>query len=208
MNVLFLDIDGVLNSTASVMASIGNCCMSPYQRAELEVLKLRFKNEDGALPYGPTFTVKTIDPVSVGLMNRLIRETDSRIVLSSTHRSYFVRDGGCVFGTEDHLAVLRLYLNALGLLGSRLYGITAQHWGQRGEEVQQFIENHNGTGDGSIERYAIVDDGTDFLPGQPLIWVDPSLGFGFKEYQAASLALGGSTSLIITADDVDTGVQS
>ena len=197
MNVIFLDIDGVLNSSDSVLAKIGLVSMTNLQRSAHIKLIQRFADADADLPYGAKFALLTADPTCVGLLNRLLRETDAKIVLSSTHRSNFTSrpDGGMSFGSAEHLHYLDIFLTAMGVqVNDRLIGVTQQYsGGTRGDEVQKYIDDHF-----EIDEYIILDDSTDFNFNQPLIRCDPHNGFSRLEFMKASVALGVEQSMILT----------
>ena len=200
MNVVFLDIDGVLNSSDSVLAKIGLTVMSDAQRFALAGLSTRLKDEHADLPYGAKFALLTADPTCVGLFNRLLRETDAKIVLSSTHRSNFTRsaDGGMGFGSVEHMHYLGIFLTAMGVeVNDRLIGLTTQYSGtMRGYEIEQYLDEHP-----EIEEYIILDDGKDFYGHQTLVWCDPHKGLSREEFMAGCLALGSKQGMIITLEE-------
>lgn len=68
MNIIFLDIDGVLNSIDSALA---------------------FRNDEHLFLLNRK---ESLDPVSVGLLQHLCEETDAKIVISSTWRHLFTID--------------------------------------------------------------------------------------------------------------------
>lgn len=94
-----------------------------------------------------------VDPDAVAIVQRIIEETGCKVVLSSTWRLY-----------PDSLKVVRSEVcefidctpNMQGDAGH--YGITA-----RGLEIKDWLDRHP-----EVERYAILDDNSDMLPGQPL----------------------------------------
>lgn len=113
--VIFLDIDGVLNS-----------------------LKTFVKHP---------FSMLGIDKQYVKIFNRIIEETEAKVVLSSTWRhnpnwKKIMKDNG-------------LKCDFLGRTGD-LNGI-------RGKEVKKWLEEHPET-----TKYAILDDDSDFYSSQPL----------------------------------------
>ena len=184
MKFIFLDVDGVLNSSRSVLARLPN---QSEARSQLEVLY----REDGEIPYGPRYTLETLDPVAVGLVNRLTREANAQIVLSTSHRAMFL-DGGILYGGKQHMFMLRLYFKAMGIEG-QIYDITPRLNVTRGAEVKKWLDDHRQL----VTHYVILDDGRDFHSSQPLIWCDPHIGFSHANYFAASKELGlANTSLI------------
>lgn len=179
MKVLFLDIDGVLNSTRSVLAKVGRLT-SESQDDAVNVLKGRFAIED-ELPYGPSFTCLSIDQVAVGLVGRLLRkDADLRIVLSSTHRTHFCGDryDGIQFGSVSHLYALNTYLAALGLPGDKLIDVTDRLHIPRGKEVKVWLDRHP-----EITHHCALDDGADFEPEDcNFVRTDPNIGLSDKNY--------------------------
>jgi len=122
MKVIFLDIDGVLNTP-----------------------KLLQK-------FGWNF----IDDILVALLARIVRETDSKIVLSSTWR------------IEEHDK--KLVVEALSRHGLEIFDVTPQikrdipddanwdtwgGWVKRSEEIQAWLDA------ASVDRFAILDDVSD-----------------------------------------------
>jgi len=162
LKLIFLDIDGVVNSTRSVIAKIGRA----FTEEECEAL--------GTVPYGAEHAMKCVDPVCVALVNKLIA-CDERIgvVLSSTHRRHFHHGS---YGSAEHLQRLRVYLGAMGFKLPAHFNVTECLERPRGSEVQQFLENV------VVNEYVILDDGTDFKQGQPLVRVDPVVGMDFNNY--------------------------
>lgn len=183
VKLLGLDIDGVLNSTASVHAKIGVLCSSSAQQeAALKLIDLV-----GDLPYGAKFALQCADPVAVGLVNRLLKESEAGLLLMSTHRKHF--SDNIQYGSNQHLEYLRLYLTAMGINVPEMFSITAALHRQRGEEVENWMNMawENGI---DVESYVLLDDGSDFLDGQPLVLCDANDGFTFKKYVEACKLLG------------------
>ena len=189
MKYLFLDIDGVLNSTRSCFVKIGP------NLATSEAVRELAQRIPGGLPYGVTFALKCVDPICVELVNRLLKESEATLVLSSSHRSHLT-DEHTPYGSKGHLGRLRLYLECMGLYVPMRFDITPMLHRTRGEEVEAFFETnelpeHGGAGPGWLAglAYVILDDGADFKGYQPLVCVDATNGLSFENYAAACIEL-------------------
>lgn len=137
MNLVFLDIDGVLNNLGSVLG-LGN----------------------------PS---KHFDPVSVALVDRLCREGNASIVISSSWRR----------GKPKPLADEIAKAGGRALV-DRIIGETPYLGRRRGEEVLQFLLEWEGSG-----NFVILDDDNDMLPGQPFVQTTFEDGFRYRHYVAA-----------------------
>lgn len=114
MKVLFLDIDGVLN-----------------KRSDWEVIM-------------PNMSNKLLNRVLLGRVHTIIKETNCKIVLSSTWRIF-----------EKDIK----YLEEYGQLD--IFDKTPMLKGPRGLEIQAWLEEYP-----EVETYAIVDDDGDMLESQ------------------------------------------
>lgn len=155
MKIIFLDIDGVLNSGRSFIAFAKNARDAEY--------------EDD--PYWYKLTKSTIDPVSVGLLNRVLEDFDAKIVLSSTHRMHFPDGPG-------KLAQIQDYLTNLGVQGERCMGWTPRLNTIRGKEIAAWLEPNIAA---VVDSYIILDDSSDFLPEQMEFHVHCKGGHGITE---------------------------
>lgn len=187
---LFLDVDGVLNSTRSTLSRSGAKFKTIGQLDAIERLKKQFAIED-ELPYGPSYTLDTLDMVAVDLINRLLaKEPKLFIVLSSSHRSFFCGmnypvGGETQFNSPEHIMSLRMYLSALGIDGWRLHGITDRLHVRRGLEVRKYLEEHP-----EITHHAAVDDGGDFEKYDcTLVQTDATEGLSSKDFFALAKTL-------------------
>lgn len=138
MNLVFLDIDGVLNNLGSV-AALG----SPS---------------------------KHFDPVSVALVDKLCREADAQIVVSSSWRN---GDTGRLISDLRRCGAECLTMHVIGE--------TPRLRCERGKEIQAWLEQNGGPHD----CYVIIDDDGDMLPGQPFVQTTFEDGFRFRHYQEA-----------------------
>lgn len=168
MNVAFLDIDGVLNSVRSHIAFFHLSRLDKVMDADWWIRN----------------TKVNIDPVAVGLFNKLMRDFDGRIVLSSSKRREV--DNG-----PNKLSELKRFLNEIGVEGDRLIGWTPllnkdEH--ERGHEVKHWLDNNSG-----VTQYIIIDDYDEqFLPEQlgRFIHVNQSIGFSELDYRRATALFG------------------
>lgn len=153
MKVLFLDIDGVLNSLEWCKAGNG-FGFPPGRQQSCTKEKLRWC------------------PAMVRRLRRVIDETGAHIVISSSWRGY---GAGAV-------RKWRAMFNVYGWRNAPVIGETPdlaakQSNGiyvamKRGEEVAAWIKAHGHV----VDRFVCVDDGDDFLPDQPLVLTDMETG--------------------------------
>lgn len=165
-SILFLDFDGVLNSLKIVVAT--QVC-----RRSTEVVEQSLAGH--SIDSG-------FDPVAVKLLHRLIKLTDTYIVISSswrynmnlkTIRSIFTEE----FGWDD--------------AEERIIGITGRSdTGRRGIEIQNWIDDHT-VGIKNF-KYVILDDNADMEDNQfsHFVQTDADDGFGYKDYKKALVILG------------------
>lgn len=188
MKALLLDIDGVLNSSGSCLARTGEKWPRPVE--EWKKYSEQLYGMVGELPYLVVHTLATIDPTAVELVNRLFtKEPELKLVLSTSHRALF---GNFGWGSTEHLKVLTIYMNMLGV-SAEVYGVTPSLSGRRGLECAAWLSEHP-----EIETHCAVDDGKDFLPEDcTFYWVDPSTGLTGRDYYLLTRHLLISESAII-----------
>jgi hypothetical protein len=142
MKVVFLDIDGVLN-TSKLIRSFGG---------------------------------DHIDPVLTALFARIVKETDSKIVLSSTWR----------IETRNKLLVEA----ALAQHGLELFGSTPvikrewPEWTQRRDEISAWLEGNE------VDKFAIIDDFPDAEIEGSFFQTDEKIGLTAEMAEKVILHLG------------------
>jgi len=139
--LIFLDIDGVLNSLRTFLA---------FKKLQL----------------------KEVDPVAVNLMDRLVRETDADIVISSSWRI-----GKPVPYLQE---VFRTYFSAP--FYDCIIDKTPHLCGKRGDDIRDWLEAHP-----ERHNYVIIDDDSDMLPSQKsrFVCTDDRVGFDVRDYRKA-----------------------
>lgn len=138
--VLFLDIDGVINSERTVEASGG------YPHSFLDHDMSRF------------------DPIAVKLIQKLLRDTGSVVVVSSTWRMHY--------SCEEIAKGLDIPVLDRTPSFGRIRGDEVKKW------LDLYTDKHN------VTKYAIVDDNSDFLEEQKPFFVqtDAFNGLMFQDY--------------------------
>lgn len=166
-NLIFLDIDGVLNSTK-----------------HFERIFEAFERCKDILPNLRQFIHhKYLDYEAVDLLNKLIKETDAYIVISSTWRlGYSIKE-------------LDTILHDNGIEEGRVIGKTDRYYyapGQvsyREEEIFRFIHEMTNNSYSKLESWVAIDDDIFDLHliddiGR-LVKVDNDKGFSINDYEKA-----------------------
>jgi hypothetical protein len=134
MNVLFLDIDGVLNS-------------SNWFRVAYETRKASRKKYEDALiaDYSNARWELDLSQELVNNLKRIMYKVESlNIVVSSTWRMHYSVDE-----LKDRLSKLLI------ISPDRIVGKTPRLFEHRGQEIQKWLDDH------VVEKFAIVDDDSD-----------------------------------------------
>lgn len=126
--------------------TVGCCCTGHVCK-----IKVLFLDVDGVLNCKSTTDrwpkgsrMLGVDPTKVDMVTDIINITGCKVVLSSTWRL-----------SSDS----RKYIESL----LPIMDVTPSLQGLRGAEVKAWLDEHP-----EVERYAILDDDSDFLEGQPL----------------------------------------
>ena len=140
MKILFLDMDGVLNSEESFVAN--------HHAREEE----RFKRNDASVAFAKEFCwpLGHISPPLVERLNKIVENTHCKIVLSSSWR--------IICSIEE----LRGWLTQKGFVyADRLIDKTGQNSKDaRGGEIQDWLDAHP-----EVTKYVILDDDSEDIIG-------------------------------------------
>lgn len=181
--ILFLDIDGVLNSHRSF---IGNHIANARSAAKTL----------GGSSRGPAVVVRRIkrhiDPIAVGMVSlALHRSPEVRIVLSSTHRMSFKR-------MRNPIVAASRVLQALGFPKDCCVGLTPVLL-DRSYEIAAWLEVEGKIL--GVTDYAILDDmpPDSFTEEQRrfLVTCDPQIGISADNYRELTGLLGNPDNAIV-----------
>lgn len=200
MKIVFLDIDGVANSSRSVIVKMGPTVHTSDKVWDLAKLDWEdFHNgiapdqdcrDEEGLDYGVRFGLQCVDPVCVALINKVLEQPDVGLVLSSSHRK-FLCHSKVPYRSDEHLRRLRMYLEAMGFHVPEFFSATPVKHTRRGQEIEEWMNlaYENGLVDDG-DPWVIIDDSNDMLEGQPFVRTDPAHGFSFDDYAATCRHLG------------------
>lgn len=188
LKVLFLDIDGVINSSRSILSRVGSKFDNAIYNSFCALRESQYPLD---LPYIIKDTIDTIDSVAVGLVNRILYTSGAKLVLSSSHRAELTGPE-VLFRSKRHMELLNRYLGALGIKHP-IFDLTDRLYCSRGVEVATWLEQNP-----EVEDYVILDDGRDFEPGQHLVWCNPVDGLSTDNYYDACKHLSITESKILS----------
>lgn len=141
MKLLFLDVDGVLNSTRSFVGIGMSGPPFPHRMSAFA--------KQGKV-YSPNF-----DPVAVGLLREMVEQYDFKIVLSSTWRIGFKPD--------ETIKLWKEFMSEIyDWEDFPIIGQTPDTDDIRGREIDKFMKEL----DEEIEDFIIVDDDSDMTEKQ------------------------------------------
>lgn len=176
IRVLFLDIDGVLNSAQFFRAMLHReeAPTTAEERAIIETLRPhRDIPGDGKNEMSMRIDLRHLDPTAIGRLNVIVRDPNVAVVVSSVWRHGYTARG------------LQLLLASRGFEG-RVIAKTPYGWRERGHEIQEWLDSYHleiGRGltcppfPGSVESVAILDDDSDMGRWLPrLVKVDSKVG--------------------------------
>jgi len=158
--ILFLDIDGVLNSQTFLAER-------RFRQAEED--KRRMPKTEAQKKILAKKVNEPIDPKNVEQLNFILDETGAKIVVSSYWRyshpievlENVLRHYGCLHPISDYTPMK-----------------SGAESCERGLEIASFL------GANEVDRYVILDDVDDFLPVQKRWWVRCNPAFGLRQRDA------------------------
>lgn len=156
--VIFLDIDGVLNTERFILSMLTKDCNGNYHGHE-------YLTDE----YGTLF-----DPISVKNLGKIIKLTDAKIVISSTWR----------YSGLEKIKEMWHFRNIPGeviditpihweLKNNPLNGTPYEKW--RGNEIQIWLNENK-----DVSNYLIIDDDNDMLPSQIDNFVNTNQYYGIS----------------------------
>lgn len=154
MRIIFLDIDGVLNSSNWLQE---RKLEDPERLAGWDDLSRAARRE-----------VESIDPNAVALLNRIIYDTGALVVISSSWRNSVpltvIDEVLCFRGFKGHIigATPQLLRHSSG-------GLVISE--TRGREIDEWLNVVEG-----VDSFVILDDCDDMEPEQPLVLTNPLVG--------------------------------
>lgn len=188
-DILFLDIDGVLNNSMLFHHTHYNP-KTPLEKLRIsETLKGTCSLHNIAYDDFMVHQVQQIDERALGLLKKFVLENDLDIVLSSTWRlgydahtvDKFIKVLFHLHGWYDTPCIGRtVNLNRSGIDGNiEIDDVTYRTNQVRGSEIATYLQDHD------VGAYVILDDDGDFHETQPLVKIDGSVGLCHKNIALA-----------------------
>lgn len=154
MNVIFLDFDGVLNSTRSVLAQLDLTPIEPVKQEVTPREQVQNATDEMKLKWHIEWDDKQwgeLDRIAIGLIDKLCLYAPAKVVISSTWRL-----------NTPHVSFHWRFWK-MGFKNIQVIGKTPNLPNKnRGQEIQDWIR----TSLEPVERFVIIDDDSDMTPRQ------------------------------------------
>lgn len=169
MKVIFLDIDGVLNTECYIEAFWDICKRAELSRPEAASLRLEMLRDD----FGNVFC-----PIACRRLAWIIELTGAKIVISSTWRMSGL---SVMKGMWKHRSLPGEVIDCTPITKGRS-SLSFSERLERGNEIKQWLSEHP-----EVESYVIFDDDNDMLPEQMenFIQTDEVYGITLKDAEKA-----------------------
>jgi len=171
MNVIFLDIDGVMNSTVFYKKRHKRRWIKPItwwyslrrifrklfgiKPKSISLVDWKIPDSHYTFEYQYNRLVEETCQEKWKWLSEWCNETGTKICISSTWKNHFGNKDKCT-PEKWQDALLKL-----GFKNGTYVGITETYRTLRGEEIQDWLNNHS-----EVKDYAILDDDSDMLPEQ------------------------------------------
>lgn len=147
ISVVFLDIDGVLNSNRELLELDKN----EPSREDVEFSKYFHANYCKlSAVESILLDIRSLSPTCMGHLNRLIKDSNSVVVVTSTWRY-----GYSILGLQKLLEYRGFNGNVVDITPVTFSGSEKP----RGLEIHEWLEAHS-----EVNRFVILDDDTDLSP--------------------------------------------
>ncbi len=149
-------------------------------------MKILFLDIDGVLNNQTHFQNKQIDTsrfdkTNVSALNKIVEETNAKVVISSTWRVlYSLEELKEIFKEEGVKADIMGYTESL-------HNVETFEMASRGFEISEWIRKNQNSFKNGIENYAIIDDEDDFLDSQKEHFFPTDGTIGLTENNASKI---------------------
>ena len=145
--LIFLDFDGVLNSSKFLSAKREQAPISRKERRLVDHLMMYSLSGQDELAARRTILVdlRHLDPEPIVLLNEIVRESQAKVVVSSTWRLGYDAQG------------LQILLESQGFVGEVVGKTPDMPAKQRGHEIRRWLKD-NGR---PLTNFVILDDDSD-----------------------------------------------
>lgn len=181
MKIVFLDIDGVLNSGKNYQA---------YHKAQTEDPD---KNPDvrGRIDIMHRHVHHLFDIDNVELLNQIVRESEAKLVVSSSWRRFYNGNGLCFTDLQNLLRQVGVEGEVIDKTPT-IMPVKFSQSIERGVEIQKWLDDWEERSDEAVTHFVILDDETDMAHlKRHFIHTDGRVGLQPKDVRKAVNFLNG-----------------